>query len=295
MNRLSTARRAKILQLLVEGSSLRSISRVERVSINTVTKLLVDAGRACAEFHDASVRNVPSRRIQVDEAWAFTYAKGKNVALAKAAPEGAGDTWTWIALDANTKLVVSWLVGPRDGESAHTFMYDLAARLRSRVQLSADGLGVYVNAVEDAFGADVDFGQLVKVYATPGESEQRRYSPPTCTAAHRVPVSGEPDQAFISTSFIERQNLNLRMGVRRFTRLTNAFSKKLENHVWHLALYFVWFNFCRRHTTLRTTPAQATGLADDWRDTEWIVGLIDARAPVPAKPGPKGPWRHRRQ
>ena len=275
MNRLSTARRAKILQLLVEGSSLRSITRLEGVSINTVTKLLVDAGQACAEYHDDAVRNVVSRRVQVDEAWAFTYAKAKNVPTAKAAPEGAGDTWTWTALDADTKLIVSWLVGPRDGESAHAFMFDLASRLRTRVQLSADGLGAYVNAVEDAFGTDVDFGQLVKVYTTPGTDEQRRYSPPKCKAAHRVPVSGEPDPAFISTSFIERQNLNLRMGVRRFTRLTNAFSKKLENHVHSVALWSVWHNWCRRHTTLRTTPAQAAGLTDAWHNAEWLVGVID--------------------
>ena len=290
MNRLHNERRATILKMLVEGSSLRSISRVTGTAVNTVIKLQQVAGRACAAYHDEHVRNVPSKRVQVDEAWSFVYAKAKNVPLAKAPPEGAGDAWAWTALDADTKLIVSWLVGPRDAGSAYTFIHDLSARLRGRVQLTADGLGVYVNAVEDVFGGDVDFGRLVKVYSQPGQQEQRRYSPASCTAAHRVPVTGEPTQAFISTSYVERQNLNMRMSLRRFTRLTNAFSKKLTNHVHALALYFVWHNFCRRHGTLRTTPAQAAGLADDWRDADWIVSLIDARAP---KPGPRGPYRKR--
>ena len=291
MRQLSTARRATILRMLVEGSSLRSISRVTGAAVNTIIKLQTDAGRACAAYHDEAVRNVPSKRIQVDEAWSFVYAKQKNVALAKAAPETAGDVWTWTALDADTKVVVSWLVGDRDAGSAYTFINDLSERLRNRVQLTADGLGVYVNAVEDVFGAEVDFGQLVKVYGQAGEDERRRYSPAYCRAAHRVPVSGQPDEAFISTSYVERQNLNMRMSLRRFTRLTNAFSKRVENHVSALALYFVWHNFCRRHGTLRTTPAQAAGLADDWRDAEWIVGLIDAAAP---KPGPRGPYGPRK-
>ncbi len=193
--------------------------------------------------------------------------------------------------DADSKLSVSWLVGDRDAGSAYAFIHDLAERLRNRVQLTGDGLGVYVNAVEDVFGADVDFGQLVKVYySQPGENEQRRYSSAHCKA-YRVPVTGNADEAFISTSFVERQNLNMRMSLRRFTRLTNAFSKRFENHVHVLALYFVWHNFCRRHGTLRTTPAQAAGLADDWRDADWTVSLIDAQAP---KPGPRGPYQKRR-
>ena len=262
------------------GSSLRSISRVTDTAVNTIIKLQADAGRACVAYHDEHVRNVPSKRVQVDEAWSFVYAK--------AAPDDhAGDTWAWTALDADSKLIVSWHVGPRDAESAYIFMDDLAGRLRNRVQLTADGLGAYVNAVEDVFGADVDFGQLVKVYSQPEQNEQRRYSPAYCKAAHRVPVTGEPNADFISTSYVERQNLNMRMSLRRFTRLTNAFSKRLTNHVHALALYFVWHNFCRRHGTLRTTPAQAAGLANDWRDAEWIVEMIDARAP---KPGPRGPY-----
>ena len=292
MNRLSTGQRATILKMLVEGSSLRSISRVTGAAVNTIIKLQTDAGRACAAYHDEHVRNVPSKRIQVDEAWSFVYAKQKNVALAKAAPDTAGDVWTWTALDADSKLVVSWLVGDRDAGSAYTFIHDLADRLRHRVHLTADGLGVYVGAVEDVFGAEVDFGQLVKVYSQPGESEQRRYSPAYCKAAHRVPVTGEPNADFISTSYVERQNLNMRMSLRRFTRLTNAFSKRIENHVSALALYFVWHNFCRRHGELRTTPAQAAGLADDWRDAKWIVGLVDAAAP---KPGPRGPYGPRKR
>lgn len=288
MNRLSTARRARILHHLVEGSSLRSISRLEGVSINTVTKLLVDAGRACALFHDEAVRDVPSRRIEVDEIWSFVYAKAKNVLFAKAAPaDHAGDTWTWTALDAESKLIVSWVVGPRDAGSAFTFMHDLADRLRGRVQISADGLGVYVEAVEGAFGADVDFGQVIKVYSTPGTEEQRRYSPPRCTSVHKNRVAGDPDELFISTSYVERQNLNLRMGVRRFTRLTNAFSKKLRNHMHALSLYYVFNNFCRVHKTLRTTPAMAAGLDAELRDLDWLAGVVDARTPPPAKPGPK--------
>ena len=286
MNRLSTAKRATILQMLVEGSSLRSISRITGTSINTVTKLLVDAGTACAAIHDESVVDVPSRRIQVDEAWAFVYAKAKNVEAAAKAPAGAGDSWTWAALDADSKLVVSWLVGPRDGESAYYFIRDLGARLRHRVQLTADGLGAYVGAVEDVFGADVDFAQLIKIYATSPEADTR-YSPARCRGIKLNPITGNPDPKHISTSYIERQNLNLRMGVRRFTRLTNAFSKKLENHGHALALWFVWHNWCRRHTTTRVTPAQAAGLTDEWYDAEWLVEQIDARAPKPAKPGPK--------
>ena len=288
MNRLSTARRATILQMLVEGSSMRSISRITGASINTVTKLLGDAGRACAHYHDQAVRDVPARRVQVDEIWSYVYAKQKNVQRATRAPaDHAGDTWTWTALDADSKLMVSWLVGPRDAGSAFTFIHDLSERLRWRVQLSADGSGAYLNAVEDVFGADVDFGQVVKIYSTPGEQEQRRYSPAQCRRIRKNPVSGDPDELFISTSYVERQNLNLRMGVRRFTRLTNAFSKRLRSHMHALALYYVYYNWCRQHTTLKATPAQAAGLATERYDAEWLVGVVDAHTPPPRKPGPK--------
>ena len=289
MNRLSTARRAQILKLLVEGSSLRSISRVTGASINTVTKLLVDAGEACVEFHNETVRNVKSERVQVDEIWQFCYAKEKNVKTAKAALTEAGDTWTWTALDADSKLIVSWLLGDRDGHSAYYFMMDLADRLATRVQLTSDGLRLYAGAVEDAFGADVDYAQLIKVFGDSRETTAR-YSPATCKGTFTRTVQGDPDPGHINTSYVERHNLTMRMSMRRFTRLTNAFSKKLRNHAAALALYFVHYNFCRIHKTLRVSPAMAAGVTGTLRNAEWIVGLIDARAP---KPGPRGQYKKR--
>ena len=266
---------------------MRAVSRIEGVSINTVTKLLLEAGEACAQYHDETVRHVRSTRIQVDEIWSFTYAKQKNVKRAKAAPAAAGDTWTWTAIDADTKLIPSWLVGGRDAGYAAEFMQDLAGRLANRVQLTSDGNRLYLWAVEDAFGADIDYAMLVKHYGNAPE-DQRRYSPAVCTGATKMSVSGNPDEAHISTSYVERQNLTMRMAMRRFTRLTNAFSKKVENHGQMLALYFVHYNFCRIHSSLRVTPAMEAGLSESVRDMEWIVGLIDARAP---KPGPRGPYK----
>jgi len=271
---------------------MRAITRIGKVGINTVTRLLEDAGEACAAYHDEHVRNVKAARVQADEIWAFTYAKQKNVERAKAAPAGAGDTWTWVGMDADSKLIISWLVGPRDGHSAYAFMMDMAERLAGRVQLTTDGLAAYVEAVEAAFGMDVDFAQLIKVYGNIPETE-RRYSTPECKATVVKPIQGDPNPAHIATSYIERQNLTVRMSNRRFTRLTNAFSKKLRNHEHQNALHFVHYNFCRIHKTLRMTPAMAAGVTETLRDTEWIVGLIDARAPEPAKPGPKGPWKHK--
>ena len=228
--------------MLVEGSSLRSISRVTDTSINSVTKLLVDAGCACAQFHDATVCRVRSRRIEVDEAWAYIYAKAKNVEGAAKAPPGAGDVWTWLAFDPGTKLIISCLIGQRDRLSAQAFAADVRSRVATkRPQITSDGLDLYVNAIEEAFGADVDYGQILKVYARDPEAEERRYSPPVCVTAKKPAISGKPDWDNISTSLVERQNLNLRMGVRRYTRLTNAFSKKLENHVHHAALYVVFY------------------------------------------------------
>ncbi len=287
MNRLQRTDRARILHLLVEGASIRSISRLTGASINTVSKLLVDAGNACAAHHDAAVRNVAAKRVQVDEIWSFVYAKQKNVERARKAPSGAGDCWTWTAIEADSKLVISWLVGPRDSGSAYTLMDDLHGRLASRVQLTTDGLNVYPNAVEDAFGADVDFSQLIKLYGREPAGEQR-YSPPACLGAVPRPVQGDPDPKHISTSYVERQNLNIRMGIRRFTRLTNAFSKKLENQIHSFALYLTYANWCRIHKTIRTSPAQAAGLTETLRDMEWIVGLIEERTP-PA--GPRGPYK----
>lgn len=259
---------------------MRSISRVVGVSINTVTKLLVDAGRACAEYHDQMVRGVRARRVQVDEIWAFTYAKQRRVDEMEKAPVGAGDAWTWTALDADSKLIVSWRVGPRGADTAFEFMCDLADRFAQRIQLTTDGLKSYVDAVDGVFGLDIDYAQLIKPYGSPPDSD-RRYSPPTCNGTVVQRISGQPDPRFISTSYVERRNLTMRMSIRRFTRLTNAFSRKLENHAHALALYFVWYTFVRIHKTLRMTPAMAAGLGDTLRDEAWIVSLIDDRALPP--------------
>ncbi len=284
MNKLPLHKRVQILSMLVEGMSMRSISRVVGVSINTVSKLLVDAGEACAAYHDEHVRGVKASRIQCDEIWSFCYAKQKNVTKAKAAPEGAGDVWTWTALEADSKLIVSYLVGGRDSEYANEFMQDVASRLANRVQLTTDGHKAYLEAVEGAFGCDVDYAQLVKLYGEAPESAKGRYSPSECVGTRRQRVEGNPDAQHVSTSYVERQNLTMRMSMRRFTRLTNAFSKKLENHIHMLALYFLHYNYCRIHKSLRVSPAMAAGLTDTLHDMEWIVGLIDARAPKPNRP-----------
>ena len=291
MNKLTVSERAKILRLLIEGMSLRAIvPRDRRVDQHDLSA--PGAGwRGLRRLPRRCGSDVSSKRVQVDEIWNFTYAKQKNVARAKAAPEGAGDTWTWTALDADSKLIVSWLVGGRDAGYAAEFMQDLAGRLANRVQLTSDGHRTYLSAVEDAFGSDVDYAMLVKHYGDAPEG-QRRYSPAVCTGATKTRVTGAPDEAHISTSYVERQNLTMRMAMRRFTRLTNAFSKKLANLEHHVALYFVHYNFCRIHRSLRVTPAMAAGVTDTLHDMEWIVGLIDARAP---KPGPRGPYRKRQQ
>ena len=242
MNKLPTAKRVQILNMLCEGSSMRPVSRVADVSINTVSKLLVDAGLACALFHDESVRNVKAKQIQCDEIWSFVYAKAKNVAKAKAAPSTAGDVWTWTALDRDSKLILSYLVGGRDAGYANAFMQDVADRLTDRVQLTTDGHKAYLNAVEDAFGADVGYAQLVKIYGEAPEAE-KRYSPAECVGARKDKTTGSPDQTMISTSHVERSNLSFRMHMRRYTRLTNAHSKKFENHCHMVALYTVWYNF----------------------------------------------------
>lgn len=274
MNRLDLKKRAQILGMLCEGMSLRATSRLADVSINTVTKLLVDVGTACAAYHDKHVRNVKSQRVQVDEIWSFTYAKARNLPTAKAAPEGAGDTWTWSAIDADSKLIVSYLVGGRDAEYAHEFIRDVASRLANRVQLTSDGHGPYLGAVEDAFGDDVDFATLIKIYGQAPEG-QRRYSPPVCKGARKDRVTGNPDPKHVSTSFVERQNLTMRMHMRRFTRLTNGFSKKIENHAHAVALHFMFYNFCRIHKTLRVTPAMQAGVADHVWTLEDIAHLAD--------------------
>lgn len=271
MNRLSVADRARILGMLVEGNSLRATSRLADVSINTVTKLLVDLGSACAEYHYKNVRNVRVRRLQCDEIWAFVGAKRKNVRPERVA-DGWGDTWTWVALDADSKLVVSFLVGGRDGWYAREFMRDCAARVKGPLQLTTDGHRAYLDAVEDAFGMDVDYAQLQKIYGASDEPDTR-YSPAVCIGCDMKVVSGDPDPKHVSTSFVERQNLTMRMGMRRFTRLTNAFSKKVENHAAMVAIHFLYYNFARIHKTLRVTPAMAGGLSDHVWSLEEIVLL----------------------
>ncbi len=285
---MPTQTRAQILHMLCEGSSMRSISRMTGVSINTVSKLLVDAGAACAAFHDEVVRGVKAQRVQCDEIWSFTYAKQKNVKTAVAAPEGAGDTWTWTAIDADSKLIVSYLVGGRDGEYAMAFMDDVASRLANRVQMTTDGHRAYLEAVEGAFGCDVDYAQIIKLYGNTAEGAKGRYSPAECTGIKKNKIEGNPDLAHVSTSYVERQNLTMRMHMRRFTRLTNGFSKKFENHLHMVALYTVFYNFCKIHKTLRVTPAVEAGLSETVRDFAWIGELIDARAP---KSGPRGPYK----
>lgn len=260
---------------------MRSIARVADISINTVSGLLADAGKACAEHHDRAVRNVTSKRIQADEIWSFCYAKQKNVATAKAAPEEAGDVWTWTALEADSKLIVSYLIGGRDAGYAHEFMQDVAARLSNRVQLTTDGLKAYLDAVDGAFGADIDYALLIKLYGdAPGQVG--RCSPAECTGIRKTHVEGKPDAKHISTPYVDRQNLTMRMSMRRFTRLTNAFSKKAENHAHMVALYTTWRNFVRMHKTLKCSPAMASGVSNRLWSMEDIIALIDARA-KPAK------------
>ncbi len=287
MNRLSHEDRVRIISQLCEGMSIRAITRTTGASKNTIAKLLGDAGRACMAYHDEHVRNVTAARVQVDEIWSFTYAKAKNVPTAKAAPEGAGDTWTWTALDADSKMIISYLVGGRDAEYAVEFIQDLSDRLANRVQLTSDGLNAYIGAVEDAFGDDIDFAQLVKVYGNvPGGAG--RYSPPECIGAAKRRIRGRPDIDHVSTSYVERQNLTMRMHMRRFTRLTNAFSKKVENHAYAVALHFMYYNFVRIHGKLRMSPAMAAGVTDRLWEVSDIVALVEAADPAPK---PRGPYK----
>jgi len=255
------------------------------VSLNTVTKLLVDLGAACEQIHDDHVSNVRVRRLQCDEIWCFVGAKAKNVTPEKKA-EGWGDTWTWTGLDADTKLCVSYLVGGRDGLWAKEFMEDCARRIKGRVQVTTDGHKAYLEAVEDAFGADIDYAQLQKIYGAPTDAEMRRYSPAQCIGADMKVVSGDPDPKHISTSYVERHNLTMRMGMRRFTRLTNGFSKKIENHIAMVAIHAVYYNFARIHKTLRITPAMDAGLSDHVWSLEEIVMMADSYMPQPGKRGP---------
>jgi IS1 family transposase len=274
MNKLASDRRAQIIGMMVEGVSIRAITRMTGVSKNTVAKLLADAGNACLDYQDRALRNLPCKRIQADEIWSFVYSKQKNVPEEKRGQFGYGDVWTWTAIDADTKLIVSWFLGRRDGDAAFQFMTDLGGRLSNRVQLTTDGHHAYLNAVDEAFDRQIDYAMLVKQYGTAPEAE-KRYSPPICLGANPEAVRGRPDPEHISTSYVERQNLSMRMGMRRFTRLTNAFSKKLENHMHALSIYFMHYNFVRIHQTLRCTPAMQAGVTDTLWSLEDIVRIVD--------------------
>ncbi len=278
MNKLANERRAQVVRALVEGNSIRATVRMTGVAKNTIAKLLVDLGEACAKYHAENVNEVPSRRIQCDEIWSFCYAKAKNVPTDKKGEFGYGDVWTWTAIDADSKLCVSWLVGTRDALTAREFMEDVAKRLQYRVQLTTDGHKAYLTAVDVAFGGNIDYAMLQKLYGKQGDPEnpETRYSPGVCTGVKLEKVSGSPDPKHISTSYVERQNLTMRMSMRRFTRLTNAFSKKVLNLSAAIALHFVYYNFCRVHQTLKTTPAVASGLADHVWSIDEIVGLLDS-------------------
>jgi IS1 family transposase len=290
MNKLPVAKRAQILSMVVKGSSMRSISRVCDVSINTVAKLLADAGEPCLAMHDDMVRGLLSERVQCDEIWSFCYAKQRNVAFANAAPDVAGDVWTWTALDADTKVIVSYFVGDRSGESALILADDMRRRILSEhVQITTDGHNAYLAAIEEAFGADADYATLEKVYRTDPAAKQGRYSPPVCIGAKKRAVEGNLDEAHVSTSYVERSNLTTRMQNHRFARLTNAFSKKFASHIHALALYFFYYNFVRIHKSLRVTPAMAAKIADRLWTMEDVIARIDAATPSK----PRGPYKKR--
>ena len=274
MNKLTTEKRCAVVSALVEGCSIRSTVRMTGVAKNTVTKLLVDLGQVCSDFQDQTLRNLTCKRLQLDEIWSFCHSKAKNVPDDKKNTFGYGDVWTWVAIDADTKLVPSWLVAGRDAGSARAFVDDLASRLANRVQLTSDGHKAYLEAVDGAFGGQVDYAMLIKIYGAAPEGE-KRYSPAECIGCDQRVVSGNPDQQHVSTSYVERQNLTMRMKMRRFTRLTNAFSKKVENHAHAIALHFMHYNFARIHQTLRSTPAMKAGVTDHLWSIEEIVLLLE--------------------
>jgi IS1 family transposase len=275
MNRLSTADRVRVIAALVEGNSIRATVRMTGVAKNTVVKLLADLGTACAAYHDEHVRGLSTERIQCDEIWSFVYAKNKNVPAEMRSQFGVGDVWTWTAIDADSKLVASYMIGERDAGAAREFMNDVASRMANRVQVTTDGHSSYVYAVGDAFKWDVDYTMLVKIYGPDRSGNVGRYSPPVCIGTKTHPICGSPDPEHVSTSFVERQNLTMRMGMRRFTRLTNAFSKKVENHYHAISLHFMHYNFCRKHQTIKQTPAQAAGLTDHAWSIEELVSLLE--------------------
>lgn len=273
MNKLNIEKRAQVLGCLVEGMSIRSTVRITGAAKNTVTKLVVELGAACAEYQDKVLRDLPCKRIQCDEIWSFCHSKEKNEPQEHKGELGYGDVYTWTALCADTKLITSFMVGKRDAEYGNAFMLDLATRLKNRVQLTTDGHKVYLNAVENAFGSEIDYAMLVKVYGKASQEDERRYSPAECTGAELVHISGEPEVKHISTSYVERQNLTMRLSMRRFTRLTNGFSKKIEKHYFATAMYFLYYNFGSIHQTLRVTPAMEAGVTDHVWTLEEIASL----------------------
>ncbi len=274
MNKLNTADRVRVISALVEGCSIRATVRMTGVAKNTIVKLLAEIGEACADYHDKHVRNVKAKRVQCDEIWCFVGMKQKNVPAERKGEFGVGDCWTWVALDSDSKLCVSYMLGLRDAEYANDFMHDVAARLAHPVQLTTDGLRAYLDAVESAFGGEIDYAQLIKIYGAerPGEA---RYSPAKIIGTEHHAVCGSPEPRAISTSHVERQNLTMRMQMRRFTRLTNAFSKKAENLAHNIALHYMHYNFCRIHQTLRVTPAMEAGIADHVWEIEELVALLE--------------------
>jgi len=278
MNRLSTARRVQVISALVEGNSINATCRMFAVGKHTVLRLLRDAGCACAAYHDAMVRGLNVRRAHCDEVWSFIYAKQKNVTAAQMA-DGAGDCWTWTCIDADANLIISYMLGDRGASTARHFMRDVALRIVNRIQLTTDGHRVYAEAVEDAFGSEIDYAMLVKLYGASNDNPESRYSPATCIGCRTGVLAGDPDPKYISTSYVERQNLSMRMGMRRFTRLTNGFSKKFENHAHQVALYFFHYNFCRVHKSLRVTPAMEAGLTDHVWTLEELCALLPEKKP----------------
>jgi IS1 family transposase len=285
MNKLDNKRRAQVVAALVEGNSIRATVRMTGVAKNTIVKLLADLGMACAEYQDKAFRNLTCKKIQCDEIWSFVGAKQKNVPVDRKGEYGIGDVWTWVSMDADTKLVPSWLVGPRNTGAAYEFIHDLAGRLANKVQLTTDGHRPYLEAVESAFGGDIDYAMLIKIYGkSMGIKDETRYSPAQCLGAKKVVVTGNPKGSDVSTSYIERQNLTMRMGMRRFTRLTNGFSKKVENHAHAIALHYMYYNFVRVHKSLRCTPAMAAGVTSRLWSIENIVALLPE--PVATERGP---------
>jgi len=274
MNKLDTKKRTQIIAALVEGNSIRATCRMTGAAKGTVTKLLVDIGKACKEYQDKHLRSLSCRRVQCDEIWSFCYSKERNVPDEFKGQFGFGDVWTWTALCEESKLVPCWYVGDRTAKSANAFISDLAERFKHRVQMTTDGHRVYIEAIEGAFGLNIDYAMLIKLYGKEGQEDQKKYSPAQCTGIIKQTIQGNPDSKHVSTSHVERQNLTMRMSMRRFTRLTNAFSKKVENLGHAVALHFMYYNFCRIHQSLRVTPAMAANVTDHVWDIEDIIALL---------------------